>query len=228
MPWPEGRAQRIALLIGALGISCSDLPPTRPAPAAAGLCVYLTANAGEHYEMAYAHHSCNRRGYVPLPHDQFDAAKAWSFNAEHAGFPSPLDEYRIAARLATQDDRSAHGWSIHAGFWAEYQWAEHTQDAYLTALDALGRTRVVEEFLEYPLLRLRIADRDTLFYQLKQRRLSPGERTQLLSLLAEAEDSLAHEDRMRRVRRTLDAAVKAVPAYEDARRRNFSVFHLDP
>lgn len=217
------------VVIGILGLFArpSDGSPAQPASGAATSCVYLTDHTGARYSLSYAHQACDREGYRPLPLDQFDSAESWAFNAGDAGFLPRLSEYRISARLATLDDRSDRGWSPHSGFWAEYQWAEHTSDAYLTALDALGHTPLIESAFEGPFLRLRLANKSSLFYEMKQRRLSQSERTELLQLLVDAEDSLSHQPKMLLIHNTLDSAVRAVHGYEAARRKTFSEYHLD-
>ena len=192
------------------------------------MCLYVTAIDGAHYALAYASYHCGRSGYQPLPQSQFDSVEAWAYNAQSAGFVSALDYYRLTARLATQDSRSAHGFSPHDGFWAEYQWAEHAERAYLTALDALGRDSIVVAHFERPLLRLHFAKPATLFLEMDQRHLSSRERADLFIILVRGEAALQREDRMRTVRRTLEDAVGAVPGHEDARRHTFSVFRLDP
>lgn len=212
-----------------LAVSCSReaLPPDLSSTANA--CLYVTGIDGAHYSVAYASYQCSRSGYQPLPQSQFDSVEAWAYNAESAGFVSPLDYYRLTARLATQDSRSAHGFSPHSGFWAEYQWAEQTEKAYVTALDALGREdSIVVAYFERPLLHLHFAKPATLFLDMDHRHLSSRERADLFTMLVRGEAALQRERRMHTVRRTLEEAVRAVPGHEDARRRTFSVFRFDP
>ncbi len=199
-------------------------------PDAAAVCVYLTHHDGVRYALAYAGRRCTRDGYEAVPRDRYDALASWSFNANHAGIISAIDHYRILARLATLDDRSTHGrYNIHSDFkrWSDYKWADHATFAYLTALDALGRSPVITGFLEAPLLRLGFATKQNDRIELKQRRVSPAEKPHLLRLLATAEAELAKEARMRAVPRTLEEAAREVPSHEEARRRNLGVFRLD-
>jgi hypothetical protein len=86
----------------------------------------------------------------------------------------------------------------------ESKWAQHTEYAYLTTLDALGDAEVVTTSIETPLLRLGLATKGNtppIRIELKQRRISATERADLLSLLAAAEAELAKVDGFRALRR---------------------------
>jgi len=216
-------------LVALVASACTRGSPGAAEPAAESACVYLTAINGSHFALGYARHHCPRPGYVSLPPSWFDAVASWSFNARDAGILSAFDYYRIVARLATLDRRSSHGFSLHGGgFWADYKWAEHTQMAYLVALDTLGRVGPVSTFLEQPLLRRGLATPDSLYFEIRQRGLSASAQEQLLALLAIAESALAEQPKMTATSRTLDQAARARPDYEAARRQTFSQFTLDP
>ena len=110
-------------------------------PDAKTQCLYLSQDDGGKYTLGYTGHACVREGYEVMPSDRYEIVANWSFNAATAGIISPLEAFRIRARLATLDEASKHGrYGIHNGFrsWSEYKWAQHVTLAYLMLIDTLG------------------------------------------------------------------------------------------
>jgi len=200
---------------------------TESGPAAT--CIYVVHHDGAQYGLPYAGRRCGREGYLILPGDRYDALASWSSNAAVWEIISAFDRYRILARLATLDERSEHGrYNVHGLFtrWSEYKWAEHTKYAYYSIRFALGDVEVVRTLFETPLLRLGLAkERDIgpaspTRIELRQRKISPTDRADLLRLLTSAEGELAKLERLRAVRRSPEE-------FTGTHRQTLSVFRLD-
>ena len=224
----DSRAQ-IALLaiVVMLGWERADQAAARPA--ALSSCVLLVRADSSRYYLSYPGRSCPQPGYKALPVDQFDSVASWAFNAHSAGVLSALDKFRIDARLAGLDRRSEHGFNLHEFRpWAEHKWALHTETAYLTALDVIGRKPPVLTSLEQPLLQRQFGSQGALYVELKHRGLSSREREELIHILSAAEDSLADLPPMTATKLTLDEAARAArPGHEAESRRTFSKYRLN-
>jgi len=219
-------AASVVLLLTVSTAACA----TESSPAAT--CIYMVHYDGAQstqYGLPYAGRRCSREGYLILPGDRYDALASWSSNAATTRIISAFDRYRILARLATLDERSEQGnYGIHGLFtrWSEYKWAEHTKYAYYTIRFALGDVEVVRTLFETPLLRLGLAKKRDIGpaaptrIELKQRKISPTDRADLLRLFTTAEAELAKLDQLRAVPGSLDETV-------GMHRQALSLFRLD-
>ncbi len=186
-----------------------------PEPQAAKACVYLVCPDGARTSLSYAGRDCAREGYLPLPTDMHDSLASWASHSKYTDVVASLDVYRVHARMATRDERSRHGnWGVHGLFmpWSEYKWAEFAEGAYEAACYGLGRKSALAQSLADSLVRLRFAKRKDERLEFRQRPLSAEGREKLLLLLATTEEALAGEERMRRVRRTIEDFARAAPA----------------
>ncbi len=212
--------------MGAALAGCNAFGQSRspvPEPEAAKACVHLTRPDGARYFLGYADRGSAREGYLPLPLEQYDSLAGWASHSKYTDVVAPLDVYRVSARMATRDERSEHGnYGIHGLFtrWHEYKWAEYAQAAYDAVTYGLRRASPIRQSLEASLVRLGVAKWKGELLQIKRRELSAPEKEKLLMLLATTEDTLAGEEGMRGVKRTIEAFARTCPPdrQEDVRK----------
>lgn len=200
------------------GLSESSAPP----------CVYLVSASHRKFSLGFAHQTCRRAGYVCLPVSEFDSVANWAYNARAAGFLPAIAQFRIVARMASQDERSDWNFSVHGGgFWRRYWWAEWTTRADWIAGTALKNDSLVNALLELPLSRAGLADVHGLHLSVRKVGLSHSIEMQLNSILPAAELRLQILPAMLRIARSLEEAIQLRPEYAPQRRRIFTVYAIE-
>jgi hypothetical protein len=191
-------------------------------------CVYLSNTARQHFSLGYAGQMCERAGYQPLPTSEFDAVSKWAINAQSAEFLPPIAQFRIVARLASQDSRSDWGFSFHGDwFWRTYKWGDWTSQADLISIEALKNDSLINALLESPLSRATLAHGHGLDMTVRKTRLSRSVQKQLKSIFAGAELRLQTMPGMLRAPRTVEEAIQSRPDFAIERRRTFTEYAID-
>jgi hypothetical protein len=183
----------------------------------------------------YFGYACPHKGFPPLPAAQFDDFAGWAFNTSHYGLLSPLNRYRIYARLASLDDREQHGYG-HAGAHYEIaEWAKDTEQAFAGLLDAKCPAPITAG-LEKSLVHIKLARHQFGISWLivgnsraGAHPLTPSEKQQLVVAFVDTEAKLLNEESLSNVPKSLDeVAREGSPSneIETARRHNLGKFAL--
>jgi len=191
-------------------------------------CVHLLLGTNG-FSLNYFGYACTHIGFPPLPATQFDDFANWAFNTSHYGLLSPLNRYRVYARLASLDDREQHGYG-HAGAYYEIaEWAKNTEQAFAGLLDAKCPTPI-SAGLEMSLVHIKLARRQLGIRWLivgnsraGAHPLNPSKKQQLVAAFIDTEAKLLNEGSLNIVPKTLDeVAREGNPSseIESARRHN--------
>jgi hypothetical protein len=197
-------------------------------------CVHLQLGTNS-FSLNYFGYVCPHKGFPPLPAAQFDDFANWAFNTSHYGLLSPLNRYRIYARLATLDDREQHG-NGHAGSYYEIaEWAKDTEQAFAGLLDAKCPAPITAG-LETSLVDVELARRQLGISWLivgnsraGAHPLTPSKKQKLVAAFIETEARLLNEGSLDIVPKRLDeVAREGNPSseIEAARRHNLGKFTL--
>jgi len=195
-------------------------------------CIHLLSEDNKQYSLVYYGGKCPHVNFEPLPEKEYDKVFSWTFNTDMVGIISPLDRYRIMARLSTIDQREEHGFSHRGGlgFWSNYKWTESANQAYLGIKEAVGENDDrLTKYFEEPLVKKKLIEADDSFKFKFNRSKKMGEQDikELGLVFSRFEMLLSDDKRLAIIRKTIEEAINAGDErYHDARRKNFSLFHI--
>ena len=197
-------------------------------------CVHLLSEDNKQYSLVYYGEKCPHGNFESLPENEYDKVFSWTFNTSHYGIISPLDRYKIIARLSTIDKRGKHGFSYNPdafGFWSDYKWAEFANQAYLGIGEAVGKNDDrITKYFEEPLLKKNLIEPD-MFFKFRfntSQKLGEKDRKELGLVLSRFEILLLGDKQLATIKKTVEEVANEVSdeKYRNARRKNFNQFHI--
>lgn len=196
-------------------------------------CVHLLSEDNKQYSLVYYGGNCPHGNFESLPKNEYDKVFSWAFNTSHYGIISPLDRYKIIARLSTIDEREEHGFSYRGGlgFWSDYKWATFANQAYLGIGDAVGENDDrITKYFEEPLLKKSLIEPDEFFkFRFnKSKKLGEQDRKELELVFSRFEILLSGDKQLAIIKKTVEEVANEVfdEKYRNARRKNFNQFHI--
>ena len=174
----------LAVLMGSLSCLAQTLPS----------CVHL-GYAGKPYSIGFPTQPCPHSAFPPLPSKLFESLSSWTSNTSHYKVMSPLDEFKVMARLASSDTSHDHGFAFGPcaiGPWSTYGWAEHADFAYLGVKEAFPNAQSLLTHFEDQAIKFGLAKRDPTFgISFKRSKLTSTKKKHLIQLLVEVEGEVA-------------------------------------